>query len=229
MGSGGAFRIPGLSIPRFGSQGVPRAQPTTSKPSNIPSIIQIVLLIIFSGILGILLFYLHNHQSITTTIKNSIMVVTIMIAAIGLAGFLNLNINVYDFLISSQINILCIFLLLCYIGVTSVSSAGTFVSIGEYFYDLLSLLWDPTNLFKKGFSIIMPTIFLLIPIIVLVMNLTKNVFTGLLVLVVSTAVVYFLWPENLTAPPIGGGNQQSTASKVAGAASSAIGSVLKVF
>ena len=152
-----------------------------------------------------------------------------MIAAIGLAGFLNLNINVFDFLISSQINILCIFLLLCYIGVTSFSSAGTFVSIGEYFMDLFSLLWDPTNLFKKGFSIIMPTLFLLIPIIVLVMNITKNVFTGILVLVVSTAVVYFLWPENLTAPPIGGGNEQSLVSRAAGAVSSAVNSVRKAF
>jgi hypothetical protein len=228
MNSGGAFRIPGSSRSRMGSQGAPRStQPTGT--SNKPTIMQITLLIVFSCILGILLFYLHNHQSNVATIKNSIMVVSIMIAAIGLASFLNLNINVYDFLISSQINVLCIFLLLCYIGVTSFGSLGTFVSIGEYFWDLISLLWDPTNLFKKGFSIIMPTIFLLIPIIVLVMNLTKNVFTGLLVLVVSTAVVYFLWPEDLTSPPIGGGNEQSLTSRVADTASNALSSIRRVF
>jgi len=222
MNSGGAFRIPGSSRSRVASRA-----PQTTNNNNKPTILQIVLLIVFSLILGILLFYLHNHQSNVATIKNSIMVVSIMIAAIGLASFLHLNINVLDFLISSEINVLCIFLLLCYIGVTSFSSLGTFVSIGEYFWDLISLLWDPTNLFKKGFSIIMPTIFLLIPIIVLVMNITKNLFTGILVLVVSTAVVYFLWPEDLTSPPIGGGNEQSLTSKVADAASSAVSSVKK--
>jgi hypothetical protein len=223
MNSGGAFRIPGMS--RLRGPRTSSAPQGTGKASAKPTITQIILLIVFSGILGVLLFYLHNHQSITTTIKNSIMVVSIMIAAIGIASFLNLNINVYDFLIYSQINILCIFLLLCYIGVTSMFSAGTLVSIGEYFSNLLSLTWDPTNLFKKGFSIIMPTLFLLIPIIVLVMNISKNIITGLLVLVVSSAVVFFLWPDNLTASPIGGGKEQSTASKVA----DTISSVVKVF
>jgi hypothetical protein len=228
MDYGGASRIPGSSRGRMSSQKASKAAQSTGT-SNKPTITQIILLIVFSTILGILLFYLHNHQSNVATIKNSIMVVAIMIAAIGLASFLNLNINIYDFLISSQINILCLFLLLCYIGVTSFTSLGTFASIGEYFYDLVSLLWDPTNLFKKGFSIIMPTIFLLIPIVVLVMNLTKNVFTGILVLVVSTAVVYFLWPENLTSPPIGGGNEQSLTSRVGDAASNALGSIRRVF
>lgn len=227
MNSGGAFRIPGSSRSRMGySQ---RAPQTTQGTSNKPTIIQIALLIVFSGILGILLYYLHNHQSNVATIKNSVMVVSIMIGAIGLASFLNLNINVYDFLISSQINILCIFLLLCYIGVTSLSSLGSFVSISEYFFDLVSLLWNPTNLFKKGFSIIMPTIFLLIPIIVLIMNITKNAFTAILVLIVSVAVVYFLWPEDLTTPPIGGGNEQSLTSRVADSASSALSSVRNIF
>lgn len=227
MNSGGAFRIP--SMPRLGRTKTLSASQGTSKPSAKPTITQIVLLIIFSGILGVLLFYLHNHQSTTATIKNSIMVVSIMIAAIGIASFLNRNINIYDFLISSEINILCIFLLLCYIGVTSIFSAGTLVSIGEYFANLLSLTWDPTNLFNKGFSIIMPTLFLLIPIIVLVMNISKNILTGLLVLVISSAVVFFLWPENLTASPIGGGNEKSTASKIADAASNVVDSVVKVF
>ena len=226
MNSGGAFRIPGMPrMPSLGRSRTSSAPQGTGKASAKPTITQIVLLIIFSGILGVLLFYLHNHQSVTSTIKNSIMVVSIMIAAIGIASFLNLNINVYDFLIYSQINILCIFLLLCYIGVTSMFSAGTLVSIGEYFSNLLSLTWDPTNLFKKGFSIIMPTIFLLIPIIVLVMNISKNILTGLLVLVVSSAVVFFLWPDNLTSSPIGGGKEQSTVSKVA----DTISSVVKVF
>lgn len=230
MNSGGAFTIPGLSslgMSRTPSRGSRAPQSTGS--SNKPTVMQIALLVVFSGILGILLFYLHNHQSNVATIKNSIMVVCIMIAAVGLAGFLNLNINIYDFLISSQINILCIFLLLCYIGVSSLSDAGAFVSIAEYFFDLLSLLWDPTNLFKKGFSIIMPTIFLLIPLIVLIMNITKNVFTAILVLVVSIAVVYFLWPENLSTPPIGGGNEQSLTSRVASAASNALSSVRNAF
>ena len=222
MSSGGAFRMP--TLPSFRSS--PKAPvPKAPSKSTKPTITQIILLIVFSGILGILLYYLHNHQSSVATIKNSVMVVSIMIGAIGLAGFLNLNINIYDFLISSQINILCIFLLLCYIGVTSLSSAGSFVSIGEYFMDILSLFTDPTNLFKKGFSIIMPTIFLLIPVVVLVTNLTQNIFTAILVLIVSVAVVYFLWPEDLSTPPIGGGNEASLTSRAASAASSVLSSI----
>ena len=222
MSSGRTSRMPGSSYFRSSSRAQPPKPPSKS---NKPTVIQIILLIVFTGILGILLFYLHNHQSSVATIKNSVMVVSIMIAAIGLAGFLNLNINIYDFLISSQINILCIFLLLCYIGITSLSSLGTLVAVGEYFMDILSLFTDPTNLFKKGFSIIMPTLFLLIPIVVLVSNLTQNIFTAILVLLVSVAVVYFLWPEDLTSPPIGGGNQKSLASTVADTASNVLGSL----
>jgi len=223
MSSGRTSRMPGSSYFRSSSRG--QAPPKPPSKSNKPTVIQIILLIVFTGILGILLFYLHNHQSSVATIKNSVMVVSIMIAAIGLAGFLNLNINIYDFLISSQINILCIFLLLCYIGITSLSSLGTLVAVGEYFMDILSLFTDPTQLFKKGFSIIMPTIFLLIPIVVLVTNLTQNAFTAILVLLVSVAVVYFLWPEDLSSPPIGGGNPKSLASTVADTASSVLGSL----
>lgn len=225
--SSGGLRMPSFGMPKMPSfpkmPNMPRgsmprsAFPTSaSKSLNLPTLMQIVLLTVFSFILGVLLFYLHNKESKVTAIKNSILVVSLMIGAIGVASFLNLNINVYDFLIGSQINILCIYLLLCYIGVTSLFSASTFWNILEYFKDLFGVLINPTTLFSKGFDIIMPTIFLLIPIIVLITNLTKNIFTGLLIIVVSSAVVYSLWPENLKSPPIGGGSQTSVGSTVAG-------------
>lgn len=249
MNSGGAFGIPNLgltkkvtglasrlnplkpkpsSMPDLGSLAsglskIPKNTPTqkTSTTSKKPTILQIILLLIFSFILGTLMFYLNNkQQSNTSSIKNGIMVVCIMIAAIGIAGFLNLNINIYDLLISSQINIICLFLFLSYIGVTTLTSWELFLDIGTFSGRVLGLITNPTKLFSNGFDIIVPTMFMLIPFIILVTNFLKMsginfmgaVIGAILTALISIVVVYFLWPENLTAPPI----QKNTSSSSGG-------------
>jgi heme/copper-type cytochrome/quinol oxidase subunit 4 len=242
MSSSGGFSIPRMGIPRMPSIGMPRmpsmgmpssVAPKAKKPSNLPTFIQIVCLIIFSGVLGTLLYYLHNKESDTEAIKNGIMVICVMIAAVGLASFLNMGINMYDFLISSEINILCLFLFLSYIGVTSLFSFSAFTDIWTFIKNLFGVFAHPTDLFSKGYSIIMPTIFLLIPLMVLVTNFIKAsgvnmigaIVGAALTVGVSFAVVYFIWPSHLTSSPIGGGNTQSLASQAAGMVSSALSSI----
>jgi len=183
---------------------------TTSKASTKPTIIQIILLLFFSFLLGTLMFYLNNKDSGTSSIKNIIMVVCIMIAAIGITGFLNLNINIYDLLISSQINILCLFLFLSYIGVTTLGSWDMLLDIGAYAKDILGIFINPTKLFSKGFDLIIPTLFMTIPFIILITNFLKMsgvnfigaVVGAILTAIISIVVVYFLWPDNLTSSPI---------------------------
>ena len=230
MSSSGGYGIPHIRMPSMGIPRMPSSVGQKAKgPSKIPTIMQIIYLIIFSGVLGSLLYYLHNKESDTDAIKNGIMVVSIMIAAIGIASFLNMGINIYDFLISSEINILCLFLFLSYIGITSLFSFSTFTDILTYIKNLFSIFANPTHLFSNGYSIIVPTIFLLIPLIVLVTNFIKAsgvnmigaIIGATLTVGVSFTAVYFIWPSNLTSSPIGGGNTQSLTSQVAGMVSTA--------
>jgi membrane protein YdbS with pleckstrin-like domain len=235
MGSGGAYGLPKMpsigmpkmpsfgmpKMPSFGSPKPPRAPlpprlpppppPTkSSATSTKPTITQIIFLLIFSFLLGTLMFYLHNKQSNVSSIKNGIMIVCVMISAIAITGALHLNINIYDLLISSQINTLCLFLFLSYIGISSFSAWEIFTDLGTYVKDLFSIFTDPTNLYKKGFDIIIPTLFMLIPFIILVTNFIKMsgvnflgaVIGAIMTALISIIVVYFLWPENLTKPPI---------------------------
>ena len=217
MDSGGAYgmpKMPSFGMPKMPSMGMPKipknSKMASSSPSTKPTILQIILLLLFSFFLGTLMFYLHNKQSDTIAIKNAIMVVCIMISAIGITGFLHLNINIYDLLLASQINILCLFLFLSYIGVTSFGSWGSFLDIGTYVKDLFSVFKEPTKLYSKGYDIIIPTLFMLIPFMVLITNFIKMsgvnflgaVAGAVLTTVISVAVVYFLWPDNLSSPPI---------------------------
>lgn len=199
---------------------------TSSKPSTSskkPTFIQIILLLIFSFILGTLMFYLNDKSAGSSGIKNGIMVVCIMIAAIGITGFLNLNINIYDLLISSQINILCLFFFLSYIGVSTLTSWELFSDVGTFAGNILGLFINPTKLFTTGFDLIVPTLFMLIPFIILVTNFLKMsgvnfmgaVIGAILTALISIVVVYFLWPDNLTSPPI----QKNTSSSSGGVVS----------
>jgi hypothetical protein len=227
MGSGGAYglpKMPSIGMPKMPSFGTPKPPRMPSPPrlpppppptkssatSTKPTITQIIFLLIFSFLLGTLMFYLHNKQSNVSSIKNGIMIVCVMISAIAITGALHLNINIYDLLISSQINILCLFLFLSYIGISSFSAWEIFTDLGTYVKDLFSIFTDPTNLYKKGFDIIIPTLFMLIPFIILVTNFIKMsgvnflgaVIGAIMTALISIIVVYFLWPENLTKPPI---------------------------
>jgi heme/copper-type cytochrome/quinol oxidase subunit 4 len=235
MDSGGAFgmpsfsrpKIPSMGMPRMPSMGMPRMpsapkapKKTSKSASTKPTIVQIILLVLFSFFLGTLMFYLHNKESDTTAIKNGIMVVCIMIAAIGITGFLHLNINIYDLLLASEINILCLFLFLSYIGVTTFGSWGSFVDIGTYVKDLFSVFKEPTKLYSKGYDIIVPTLFMLIPFMVLITNFIKMsgvnfigaVAGAVLTTAISVAVVYFIWPDNLSKPPIDKASSSSSGS-----------------
>jgi len=262
MNSGGAFSLSGLTkrAASLGSKALGAAKPKpsnpldflskmnvnkvaksiptqkgvpTSKTSTKPTILQIILLLIFSFILGTLMFYLNNKQSERSSIKNGVMVVSIMIAAIGITGFLNLNINIYDLLISSQINILCLFLFLSYIGVTSLGSWDMFIDIGTFAGRVVGLITNPTELFSKGFDIIVPTLFMLIPFIILVTNFLKMsgvnfmgaVVGAILTALISIVVVYFLWPDNLTSPPI----EKNTSSSSGGVINTVSGWLKKLW
>ena len=233
------FKPKPSSTPNIGSLAsglskIPKNIPTQkASTSKKPTFLQIILLLVFSFILGTLMFYLNNKQSERSSIKNGIMVVSIMIAAIGIAGFLNLNINIYDLLISSQINILCLFLFLSYIGVTSITSFDLFIDIGTFAAKVVGLITNPTQLFSKGFDIIVPTIFMLIPFIILITNFLNMsgvnfmgaVIAAILTAFISIVVVYFLWPDNLTAPPI----EKNTSSSSGGIINSMGGFLKRLF
>lgn len=231
--------LPSFDMSKIPSFGIPSSV-NNSKPnssSTKPTTVQIILLIIFSFLLGTLMFYLHNKESNKDAIKNGILVVCIMIAAIGITGFLHLDINIYDLLLASQINILCLFLFLSYIGVTSFGSLGSFVDIGTYVKDLFSVIKNPTNLYSKGYDIIVPTLFMMIPFIILITNFIKMsgvnfmgaVAGAILTTVISVVVVYFLWPDNLTRPPIDKGSSSSSSGGIVNSIKNSLSNIKNLF
>jgi len=221
MSSGGAFgfpRKPSLSAPKMPNIGkIPSGPKNASKASSSgdkPTIANIVMLIAFSGILGILLFYLHNKESNAAAIKNGMFVVLFMISIIAVAKFLHLGVNIWDVIIASEINILCLVFFLSYLSITTIFSIDSFWNILSYMKELFGIVIHPTEIFSKGFDIIVPTIFLTIPIIVLITNITKNLFAGLFIVLISCGVVFILWPENLDSPIVSGGKDPSFLSKI---------------
>jgi len=227
MSSGGAFgfprmpsapsapRMPSLSMPRMpsGPKGGPKgSKKSASKASNSgdkPTIANIIMLIILSAVLGILLFYLHNKESNSAALKNAIFVVLFMVSVIAVTKFLHLGVNIWEVIIVSEINILCLVFFLSYLSITTIFSMDSFWNILSYMKDLFGIIIHPTDLFKKGFDVIIPTIFLTIPIIVLITNITKNLFAGLFIVLISCGVVFILWPENLDSPIVEGGKDPS--------------------
>ena len=174
-----------------------------SKPSTTVTISKILILLLLSAFIGLFFVYLYNKEKEFNfdVIDKIIVVVALMLAGIAVAYFLKLD--VLNFIISSQINILCFYFLISYASLTTFFSSAGWGGFIRIFRNIFHIIEDPTQIFEKGFSLIIPLILFLIPVIILIYNATQSILLGILVLLASFAITYSLYPKNKN--PIAGG------------------------
>ena len=168
------------------------------------SIFQYVVLAVLTFFIGVLFTYIFNKDKVLGFDAMDKGIVVVCMVLIGLGGSYIFKANLIDFLISSEINILCIYLLISYIGITTFSGSSPWLATLKFFRTISNIVVDPTNIFKTGYSLIIPLILLVIPLLVLIYDFTKNIYMTILVLGVSAGIVYTLYPKN-NAIPIQGG------------------------
>lgn len=197
--------VPGLpSVPgMLGSQVPQRGAPTKAAPTTKVTIAKIFTLVLLSAFIGIFFMYLYKKEKEFNfdVIDKGIVVVALLLSGIAIAYFMKLDI--LNFIISSKINILSFYFLLSFASLTTFFSdagIGGFLNIFRTIFDIIE---DPTQIFDKGFSLIIPIILFFIPVIVLIHNATESIMLGILVLLSSAAITYSLYPKNKN--PLSGG------------------------
>ena len=158
----------------------------------------------FSILLGLLFYFIFKKQSDFGMDAVGKIIISIALLVMAVVITQSFKLNTLDFLISSEINILCMYLLLCYIGFTYAVFSNPLDNLISFIKYLFSVLTDPTYIYSKGFSLLLPIIFFVIPILVLLYDSTKSVVNALITLGISIAVVYFLYPKNDVVPITGG-------------------------
>jgi hypothetical protein len=188
-GISGMLGMPGAPSQR----GVP---PTKAPPTTKVTIAKIVALGLLSAFVGIFFMYLYKKEKEFNfdVIDKGIVVIALLLSGIAIAYFMKLDI--LNFIISSQINILCFYFLLSYASLTTFFSDVGFRGFLDVFRTVFDIIVDPTQIFEKGFSLIIPIIFFFIPVIVLIYNATESIILGILVLLSSAAITYSLYPKN---------------------------------
>ena len=187
--------IPGLQQGIM--QGVSKnIQSTKSTSRTKVTFAKILTLALLSGFVGIFFMYLYKKEKEFNfdVIDKGIVVVALLLSGIAIAYFMKLD--VLNFIISSQINILSFYFLLSYASLTTFFSEAGIRGFINIFRTVFDIIVDPTQIFDKGFSLIIPIIFFFIPVIVLVYNATESIVLGILVLLSSAAITYSLYPKN---------------------------------
>jgi len=209
-----APELPGFNISssldylnKLSSPSKPSYRSTSKSTSNnlfSGSIFQYVTLGVLTAFIAVLFTYIFNKDKAFGFDAYDKGIIVACLVLVGVGGSYFFNSNIIDFLISSQINIICVYLLISYVGLSSFSGENSWVSLINFGRTVASIVVDPTNIFKKGYSLIIPLVLLIIPLLVLLYNFTKNIFVALLVLGVSVGVVYTLYPKNNVTPIEGG-------------------------
>jgi hypothetical protein len=203
-------KMPGLP----GMPNMAGVQGSASKLEKQPILAKIATLVIMTIFIGIFFAYIHKKESTFgyDSLQQGLIVAAIVIIGIGLSFFFKYD--MIDFIISSQVNILCFYFLIAYSGLTAIiTPSGFFDHFLDIFITAGQIIADPTQIFDKGFSLIIPIIFFIIPLLILLNNLTKNIWLALMVLATSGGVVYVLYPKNSINPiPGGAGFDIGTAS-----------------
>lgn len=198
-GMPGIPRMPGMPGISGTQQAMPRNVPTTKV-----TIAKILTLLLLSTFIGIFFMYLYKKEKEFNfdVIDKGIVVIALLVSGMAIAYFMKLD--VLNFIISSQINILCFYFLLSFASLTTFFSDAGIRGFLNIFKTIFNIIEDPTQIFDKGFSLIIPIILFFIPVIILVYNATESIMLGMLVLLSSLAITYSLYPKNKN--PLAGGS-----------------------
>ena len=202
LGGIGAAGLGAASHGAFGSSG-------SSGSSGGNLIIKIIILVIATAFFGVFLSFIHTNQS-TLGIDNTKTIMSV-VAVIGGGLVISrlMHVGIIDFIISSEVNILAIYLLLSYFSLTTSFTGGFFPSLSHTFHSFWSYIKDPSTLFTNGFTPIISVVLFLIPLFILLADASQNMMLGLITILVGAAVVAILYPSDInpitltavTAPP----------------------------
>ena len=213
LGAVGALGAAGT----MGAKGAKGAKGVAPESHGIalPSIVFKIALLLFTTVLiGIFFSYIHNNEvAFGANVFDQVLVITSLVVA-GLAISYIFKFGSIDFIISSEINILSFYMLASYIGLSSMASKGFFTTFLDMFKNAYDILTHPTQLFTKGFSVLVPLLLFIIPIFVLLFDATKSIFLPFVVLGISVGIVYILYPKN-SVDPISGGIGSTTTKDTA--------------
>jgi hypothetical protein len=124
------------------------------------------------------------------------MVLVLLIFNIALFGAFMSKISLLDFLISTQINILCFYMILTYTTLTTLFSNGIFEALKSCFSFIKTVTTDPTSIYDNGAKLFIPMFFFIIPTIVLLYNFTQSIMQFIIVLAITLATgAVILFPK----------------------------------
>lgn len=162
--------------------------PQSSQGSSTGSMILKIIIFVIST-LFVSLFAIYTLKKSPSFTKDSIIkiVLVVLILNVGLFASYMLKVPVLDFLISSQINLVCFYMLLTYSTLTTLFSNGVYEGLKASIKYISNIVKDPTSIFENSGATFIPIFFFIIPSLVLLYNATHNMMGFLLILAVTIA------------------------------------------
>jgi hypothetical protein len=155
------------------------------QPSKLSTAFKIVVFAIASLFISLFaIFSFKKSQGFSTENILKIVFVALIFNA-GLFGAFMLKLPVLDFLISSEINILCFYMILTFTTITSLFSDGVWEAIKTSFGFIKDITTDPTSMFENSGKTFIPIFFFIIPSVVLLYNASQG-FTQFLLILAMT-------------------------------------------
>lgn len=179
-------------LPGVGSltKGMPKGLtgPTVpGQPSKLSTAFKIVVFAIASLFISLFaVFSFKKSQGFSTENILKIVFVALIFNA-GLFAAFMLKLPVLDFLISSQINILCFYMILTFTTITSLFSDGVWEAMKTSFGFIKDITTKPTSMFENSGKTFFPIFFFIIPSVVLLYNASQGFKQFLLILAMTLA------------------------------------------
>ena len=174
---------------------------TTPAQSGSKLTLALKVIIFVVATLFISLFAIYtikkNHDFNTNNILKIVFVSLILIVALFAAAWMkNLSLTL-DILISSEINILCFYMILTYTTLTTLFSDGIFNALKTSFSFIKNIASNPTSMFENSGATFIPVFFFIIPSIILLYNMTQGMTQFLLILALTLGTgAVMLWPKD---------------------------------
>jgi hypothetical protein len=187
--------LSGVKMPSFGSFFGKKASTGSVDPSAVQSveskgpipmyIFKIVLIGIFTLFISLFSVYTIKTEKDfnKTSLLKFFLIVIIFLIALGLTVFFKAK--TLDFIISSQINIMCLYLLILYLLISGVLVDGPLSGLKKIFKLFSTSTSDPLSVFKNITGVLIPIVLFIIPCLVLLYNATQNIYQTIIVAVLT--------------------------------------------
>ena len=176
--------------------GAPGAQGATKKGNILTTGLKIIIFTVATLFIGLfMVFTVKKNQNFTTDNIIKVVLVTLLLN-VGMIGAFLMKADILDFLISSQINILCFYMILTYTTLTTLFTNGIFNALKTSFNFIKDITKDPTTIFENSGKTFIPIFFFIIPSIVLLYNATQGMLQFLIILAMTIgAGAIILFPK----------------------------------